>query len=755
VTGPDDRDDRPPTPPPMPGDAGRGPAPAGERHRELFGEDAGIAAPAEAVDEATTSRSEALVAILIVAATLAAAVVGYLQVWSSGRSDAAGAQAQRDAIAATARQARSDQWSDVESNMASRALLAREEVDQSTLQSQVFGQSLSAADKLENARLTRQYGRFGQLANLVGREFTDVPIAGRLSEEQDPAFPTRFVNQVNRDAIRLRALQDASNDESSGWSGRAATYTAILTLFAVALYLLGFSLALPAVLGRWFVRGGLAFVAVGVAWAALASTGRPEPPSQEAAAAFADGTVALSTASDGYDTSGYQRAITDLTRAIEARPDFARAYLNRSQATYFASSPTQGLGTVTSPEALRSAIADLKRAVDLGLDNALALGNIGALSFQEAMVDRRPDLLRQALDFTQQVIAIDPQRPLWLYNLAVTQLASGQHDQAMSTYRAANRAARKEPATESFWTTGALSALDVLASHRPELKDEVLAAKELVIGGVFGTPAKVGPPPSGLHLDLVVTPSLVQFAIPQAQARSIDPSRDTLVADWYYDDPADHGFAVLPEVSGRIGLSVAADGGWFNLQQYLTAATPPRCLPSGSYRVEVYVNGHLAGTATTREEFGSLATITDKGLNASFCVPSDWRRNPASTNGVSESYVAPGAKEGMAIIRAHLPGKQTGANLPGLADIFVRSLAGAFLPPLTGPGPPDHFFFMGLTQQAEATYLYRGGFLRAGVGLDPGEGAVVIGVAFGPRTDQLGVERVFQSFSSFQAVPTG
>ena len=721
--------------------------------RFLLGEAPDTAA--EATDEATTSRSEALVAVLIVVATLAAAVVGYLQVWASGRSDAAAAAAQRDAIAATARQVRADQWVDVESNLASRALLAREQADQTALQARVFGQPVSPSDRLEGDRLRLLYDRFGGLANLVGHEFTGVLIAGRLSEEQDPAFPTRFVNQANRDTIRLRALQDASNDESSGWSGHAAGDTAILTLLAVALYLLGFSMALPSSIGRWFVRGGVAFVVVGVAWAAIGSTGRPRPPSEQAASAFADGTVALDTASDGYGASGYHQAIAELTRAIRARPDFARAYLNRSQATYFASSPTQGLGTVTSPDALRAGIADMKRAVDLGLDNALALGNIGALSFQEAMVDHRPDLLPQALEFTRRVIAVDPQRPLWLYNLAVAELASGERGAAMRTYRQANRAAREVPGTAAFWTTGAMSALDVLASHRPEMRGDVLAAKELVIGGVFGGASAGGTPPSNLHLDLVVTPSVVQFAIPKAEAGAIDPARDTVVADWYYDDPADHGYAVLPEVSGRVSLAEANDGGWFNLQQYLTAASPPRCLPSGRYRVELYVNGHLAGTATTSEDFGSLATLTDKGLNASFCVPGDWRRNPASTTGVTESFVAPDAKEGMVIIRTRLPAGQTSANLPKLAGTFVRSFSSAFLPPLRGPTAVDHFFFMGLARHAEATFTYDGGILRAGVGLDPGEDAVVIGVAFGPTADAAGVQRVFQSFSSYQAVPAG
>src|SRR5262249_14387010 len=212
--------------------------------------------------------------------------------------------------------------------------------------------------------------RFANLSTLIGHELTHVPIEGPVSPSEDPAFPTRFTNANAREPIRLHALQDAANTESSGWSAHAATYTAVLTLFAVALYLLGFSLALPLGLGRWFVRGGALFVAIGVAWAAIASAGRPPAPSEEAAAAFADGTVALQNAYDAYDSSGFDEAVRNLDTAIEERPDFARAYLNRGQATYFASTPVQGLGTVTSPAALRSAIDDLKNAVDLGLDNA-------------------------------------------------------------------------------------------------------------------------------------------------------------------------------------------------------------------------------------------------------------------------------------------------------------------------------------------------------------------------------------------------
>jgi tetratricopeptide (TPR) repeat protein len=735
-----------PPPPPMP-----------PPHGYVFGEEADTRAEveAEAVDEATTSRSEALVAILIVVATLAAAVIGYLQVWSSSRSDAAATVAQRTAIEATSRQVRQKQWADAQVSVHIRSALARQQADLRSSQGQLLGQALTPEEVLEGDRLREQADRFADLSRLLGRELTGIQIEGPLSDRDDPAFPTRFVNETTREPTRLQALQDAANDESSQWSAKAATYTAVLTLFAVCLYLLGFSLALPQQLGKWFVRGGAAFLAVGVAWAAIASTGRPEAPSEEAAAAFADGTVSLASASDAYDASGYVDAVKDFDRAIAARPDFARAYLNRSQATYFASSPTSGLGTVTSPEALRSAIADLKRAVDLGLDNALALGDIGALSFQQAMVDDRDDLLRQGLDFTQQVIAIDPDRPLWLFNLAVGQLALGRQDEAMRSYQRAIDAAAKEPATQGFWATGAMSALDVLASHRPNLADQAREAKEFVVRKVYGAASNAPEPPSDLPLDLVVSPSLVQFAIPAAQAGDIDPQRDTVVVQWYYDDPAHHGFASLPEISGPVGLFVAADGGWFNLLPYLPSPAPPRCLPSGTYKAEVYVNGHLAGEQEIPEDFGSIRTVTDTGLNAGFCVPNAWIQNPVSTEGVTQAWTAEDGSEGIAVIRATAPGQQTNINVPKVLDIAVRKFAEPFLPPITRVGPEEHFFFMGLTRQLELTYRYKGGFIHAGAGFDPGEAAIVVGIAFGPNARIEPVDRVFTSLSSLQQVPAG
>jgi Tfp pilus assembly protein PilF len=749
--GPHEPAPGPHEPAPGPHDVRFPPAPPAPHHVPVFGEEArGQAAVAEALDETTTSRAEARVAILIVVATLAAAMVGYLQVWSSGRSDAAATEAQRSAIAATARQSRTDQWSDVQTALASRASLARSAADQPSLQASVFGNAVPLEDRLAARRSRALADRFGDLAAVVGSGFTGVPLRGPLTEADDPAFPTRFVAETSREPIRLRAMQDSQNDEASGWSSRAATYTAVLTLFAVALYLLGISMALPRNVGRWFERGGIAFTVVGLVWAGLGSANRPEPASQLAASEFAAGTVALTGAFDAYDSSAYNLARDHLTKAIEAQPDFARAYLNRAQAVYFGSSPNPGLGSVTSPQALRASIEDLRTAVDLGLDNALALGNIGALSFQEAMDQDSPELLDQALDFTRQVLEIDPGRPLWLYNLAVTELAAGQQDAAAEAFARADRAALRQPSTAAFWATGALSALDVLASHRPETTTRVRAMKDLVVGEVFGTGRTTAP--SGLALDLVVSPSLVQFAIPVAQAGSIDPAKDTVVAEWYYDDPFDHGFAVLPEVSGQVALQRADDGGWFGLVEYLPNAQPPRCLPTGSYRVEVYVNGHLAGTGTADGSFGDLQTVTDPVLNAGFCVPADWTPSSSATPGVTQAWASKDESQGLVVIRADLGDAGAKASTEAILDGAVRGFARKALTGLGKPGPAQHFFFMGLDDHVELAYPYRGGIVEAGAGVDPGEGAVIVALAFGPKAQNPVIDQAFRSLSSLQPV---
>jgi hypothetical protein len=171
--------------------------------------------------------------------------------------------------------------------------------------------------------------------------------------------------------------------------------------------------------------------------------------------------------------------------------------------------------------------------------------------------------------------------------------------------------------------------------------------------------------------------------------------------------------------------------------------------------VEVYVNGHLAGTASTPADFGPLRTVVDEGLNAAFCVPTTWIQNPVSKPGVTQAWHTRNASEGIAVIRATIPGSQTSVNVPKILDIGVQKFAAAFLPKLSRPSAPQHFRFMGLSDQLEQTYRYKGGFIQAGAGYDAGEGAVVVGIAFGSTARSIPVEQAFLSLSSLQQVPQG
>ncbi len=165
------------------------------------------------------------------------------------------------------------------------------------------------------------------------QEMTPVTLEER---ESDPTFPNHFFIERGRESRRLSALQDAKNEESLAWASRRSTYTAILTMLAVALYLFGLSGALRHRVRKLFLVMAIGLVSVGAIWSAFTFIDRPEPASAQAAEEFAAGEVALATAVSPED---YRSAEAHFDRAIELRPTFARAYLQRATAVLAASSP--------------------------------------------------------------------------------------------------------------------------------------------------------------------------------------------------------------------------------------------------------------------------------------------------------------------------------------------------------------------------------------------------------------------------------
>ncbi len=105
------------------------------------------------------------------------------------------------------------------------------------------------------------------------------------NNDPDPDFPYDFFAHRASSATELEAESNAYNDVSDQWSRLVDSYTAILTMIAVALFLFGSAYVLY---GRnrviFTVLGGL-LVATGLVWGAgLAITRQPGTPSRAAAA---------------------------------------------------------------------------------------------------------------------------------------------------------------------------------------------------------------------------------------------------------------------------------------------------------------------------------------------------------------------------------------------------------------------------------------------------------------------------------------
>ena len=151
--------------------------------------------------------------------------------------------------------------------------------------------------------------------------------------DPDPDFPYDFFAKRASAATQLEARSNAYNDVSDKWSRLIDSYTAILTMIAVALFLFGSAYVLY---GRnrvvFTVLGGL-LVATGLVWGAgLAITRQPGTPSDAAAADYANGVTAMDEAAA---PTGYQAAIDDFSAAINRRPDYALAYSERAAAEAF------------------------------------------------------------------------------------------------------------------------------------------------------------------------------------------------------------------------------------------------------------------------------------------------------------------------------------------------------------------------------------------------------------------------------------
>ncbi|MDQ3881030.1 MAG: tetratricopeptide repeat protein [Chloroflexota bacterium] len=703
---------------------------------------------AEQRPDGVGKQASRVVAVLIAFATLAGAVVGYLAA-SAGRSGAE-AESQAQTLGVQAMGSLLSSQASAQVDLETFALATQERTHAANLfQASLRGDDAAdTAVEFDRALADELAARTDQLTALTP-EHPDGP-------ENDPTFPTRFLERAGRDAVRLAALQDAAIEEAEAWGANAASYAAILAVLAVSVYLLGLSLTVPArVAQRGFAAVGVVLLVAGCVWAGLTAFTTPTRWAPEAADAFADAHVTLTTASSRED---YRRAEERYGRAIELRPTFARAYLERAEAAFAGgSSQRSGAISISSPDALDRATRDLQRARELGLESPLVYWNLGFDNFLYAIQTGDHSRLDESIDLTRKALELTPDEASLHFNLGVALLAAGRADEARQAY--ADGIGLVTDAT-AYGISGALTDLEITLAQRPDLAEQIAATKEfLVRDAMGGNPDTTDASVALVEDDYVKAfPGELQAGIHYENLTAAD----VVSVFWYYLDPQANVWFALPQVSGRIPLDgspafLEGSGDHYELDSFLALSFPPACLADGRYRGEVYLNGSLAGEVAAEADFGGLQASVAREMTAALCTPSDWVRSDVEAAGYLRGWVAADGSRGAYVFRVLNPALGTGdAESNALAiNIQLDAFADLLLPGAVTPDEERESagYFMGLDGQTTRWYTYDGGQILAGAG-NTWDGVLTIGFVYGPDDwwDAGGEPfDVFDSFISFDA----
>jgi tetratricopeptide (TPR) repeat protein len=587
------------------------------------------------------------------------------------------------------------------------------------------------------------------------------------SPEQDPRFPSRYMQLGQWSAYRLTALREASNQAADDAEAQFVHYAAALTMLAVAVFLFGYSLTPQGRQRRRlyaYVAGVLVLLA-GV-WAAVQVLSPVTTPPVTAAAAYANGQVALG---DG----AYRAAIKDFDQAIRQSPRFVDAYVDRAQAEFGAGFPVTGTGesalpttagpvTIPATSALDAAIRDDEQAHIDGSDSATLLLDLGRDLFYRGLINHSTADLRASRDDLDQGV-----RDLRTQDNAATLLASAYlrmaaddvalAHSAISDLRDATTALRApNVAQETIVATG-LTDLSLIESRDPKLTSQAEnAAAQIVAAGELGaqTPTgKTGASNFVVNLTGVsASPDPGHALYVVKKYGNFNPNRDVISAQWEYKDPLHGEWAILPELSGPVvpgGVEPIGAGFASSNTSYVSNSHPATCLPEGRYRVELYVNGHLSGTATANGNWSALHAVRFSTVDGAMCVPPGWLA--VNVGAGAGAYIAPGATAGTLIFsipKATLGPSNNEKGLASLMETLVRSLSGSggLLPNVQSTSKPSSTpFFMSSSNGQYEQWTWASGQVLSGVGTST-NGQVYVGVAWGPSRGRL-VQELFLSLS--------
>ena len=239
-------------------------------------------------------------------------------------------------------------------------------------------------------------GEAGAAKPLTFEQLRDIIPAG----SDLPGARTReALRELSFDSQRLALRQAALAETRVTWNDRSTQYTTAIAVLAVALFLVGFSLALEGRRRLVFYALGIvvALVTIGVT-VYIALLDIPETP-DDAIAATARGTVAS-------EQGGQDRAVRLLSDAIDIDDDYAAPYSRRAVARVLAENPDlQETGAFTGDAAtLEQALDDARRGFELSGDrDLLALTFAAITGLYAGAYERSVPAATEAIEINGQV----------------------------------------------------------------------------------------------------------------------------------------------------------------------------------------------------------------------------------------------------------------------------------------------------------------------------------------------------------------
>jgi tetratricopeptide (TPR) repeat protein len=600
------------------------------------------------------SRFKRRLATGIILVTLLSSIVGYLAADAGAREDQSAREAQRSAVRAMADDA--GMFVDYYGALAGYA------------EAQPFEQR-RWVDELRAVLAPDRYGGRAEQWREAGESL------GGLSPLLDPhgylddrqRYLEDLYYQVNLASFR----QSVQRKTADAWGAKSEQYTAILTVLAIVLSILGLSATFGQRMWRPLVRPGMAVA--GACLLLTAAVALPRIPSigDDVLRQVAEGDRLLAQ-------RRFEAAIQAYSRAIDQQPRYAAAYVKRAGAYALAGSPEQDQAyvfTISDPQARARSIADLEQAMNLGADDdLLAVSDLGANYFFEKRYDLAEKLARSAIRLNSDLTAAH-------LNLGLALAGQGRADKAAQAFGQAADLITERPDSQERLElfAGGHTILEQLAHQSPEradlarrLQTQLTAAET---AAEFGRPLRQLPPAASISRvaasvsDTSLTVSYDHRAVPEGSTLTwIVYNRIDARAPWRQRPGLNLFEGFTPVRGGRAELPAGP------------------CPTPGEYRIDLYLEGvYVASSKTALSPSAEqLVGYEDPVGSFSMCLPPQWKRTK------QPGMVEARSKEGQGVFVSVLPAplglsrtdaSRLTAALDGLAAHKGFGLAA---------GPPQH-----------------------------------------------------------------